>query len=90
MTPGLVIASMAGTPAAVGQLQGAFLWFAMAMGALSLLTTCVFPMVPITVSYFSNHGSGNVSRRHHVPNRCPSVRASSLGLAALGFQQDAT
>ena len=37
---------------------GSFLWFAMAMGALSLLTPCVFPMVPITVSYFSNHGSG--------------------------------
>ena len=37
---------------------GAYLWFAMGMGALSLLTPCVFPMVPITVSYFSNHGSG--------------------------------
>ncbi len=36
-----------------------FLWFAMAMGALSLLTPCVFPMVPITVSYFSNHGFGS-------------------------------
>ncbi|MGH9522676.1 MAG: protein-disulfide reductase DsbD family protein [Terriglobales bacterium] len=35
-----------------------FLWLAIAMGALSLLTPCVFPMVPITVSYFSNHGSG--------------------------------
>src|ERR1051325_750531 len=34
-----------------------FLWFAMAMGGLSLLTPCVFPMVPITVSYFSQHGS---------------------------------
>ncbi len=29
------------------------------MGALSLLTPCVFPMMPITVSYFSNHGSGS-------------------------------
>ncbi len=38
---------------------GSFLWLAMAMGALSLLTPCVFPMVPITVSYFSNHGSGS-------------------------------
>ena len=36
-----------------------FIWFAMGMGALSLLTPCVFPMVPITVSYFSSHGSGN-------------------------------
>ena len=34
-----------------------FLWLALGMGALSLLTPCVFPMVPITVSYFSNHGA---------------------------------
>ena len=27
------------------------------MGALSLLTPCVFPMIPITVSYFTKHGS---------------------------------
>jgi len=32
---------------------GAYLWLAAAMGALSLLTPCVFPMVPITVSYFT-------------------------------------
>jgi thiol:disulfide interchange protein len=30
-----------------------FLWLAMTMGALSLLTPCVFPMVPITVSFFT-------------------------------------
>jgi len=29
----------------------------MGMGALSLLTPCVFPMIPITVSYFANHSS---------------------------------
>jgi len=29
------------------------------MGALSLLTPCVFPMIPITVSYFTSHASGN-------------------------------
>jgi thiol:disulfide interchange protein DsbD len=34
---------------------GAFVWLAMGMGALSLLTPCVFPMIPITVSYFANH-----------------------------------
>jgi thiol:disulfide interchange protein len=32
-----------------------FLWLAFGMGALSLLTPCVFPMIPITVSYFANH-----------------------------------
>lgn len=32
-----------------------FAWFAFGMGLLSLLTPCVFPMIPITVSYFSKH-----------------------------------
>lgn len=36
-----------------------FIWLAMGVGAVSLLTPCVFPMVPITVSYFTNHAAGN-------------------------------
>ena len=36
-----------------------FIWLAMTVGALSLLTPCVFPMIPITVSYFTNHSAGN-------------------------------
>jgi thiol:disulfide interchange protein DsbD len=32
-----------------------FLWLAVVMGALSLLTPCVFPMIPITISYFTHH-----------------------------------
>ena len=31
----------------------AYLWFAMLFGGLALLTPCVFPMIPITVSYFT-------------------------------------
>ena len=34
-----------------------FIWLAITLGALSLLTPCVFPMIPITVSYFTNHAS---------------------------------
>jgi thiol:disulfide interchange protein/signal transduction histidine kinase len=34
-----------------------FLWLAILMGVLSLLTPCVFPMVPITVAYFGARGS---------------------------------
>ena len=34
-----------------------FLWLAVSLGALSLLTPCVFPMIPITVSYFTNHAA---------------------------------
>jgi thiol:disulfide interchange protein DsbD len=33
---------------------GAYIGLAALMGALSLITPCVFPMVPITVSYFTN------------------------------------
>ncbi|MDR3763877.1 MAG: cytochrome c biogenesis protein CcdA [Acidobacteriota bacterium] len=40
---------------APGQTLGSFVWLAVVMGALSLLTPCVFPMIPITVSYFTNH-----------------------------------
>lgn len=36
-----------------------FLWLAVVTGAISLLTPCVFPMIPITVSYFTNHSAGN-------------------------------
>ncbi len=35
-----------------------FLWLAATMGALSLLTPCVFPMVPITISFFSRSDRG--------------------------------
>jgi thiol:disulfide interchange protein DsbD len=36
-----------------------FIWLAVTVGALSLLTPCVFPMIPITVSYFTNHSAGS-------------------------------
>jgi thiol:disulfide interchange protein len=39
-----------------------FLWLAVSLGALSLLTPCVFPMIPITVSYFTNHASFSRSK----------------------------
>src|SRR5688572_10210499 len=39
-----------------------FLWLAITLGALSLLTPCVFPMIPITVSYFANHSAGSRTR----------------------------
>lgn len=38
-----------------------FIWLAMTFGALSLLTPCVFPMIPITVSYFTKHGSDSTA-----------------------------
>ncbi|MEP7075642.1 MAG: cytochrome c biogenesis protein CcdA [Acidobacteriota bacterium] len=46
-----------------------FLWLAITLGALSLLTPCVFPMIPITVSYFTNHAGGS---------RAKSIRLASI------------
>lgn len=37
----------------------AFIWLAISFGAISLLTPCVFPMIPITVSYFLKHSGGD-------------------------------
>ncbi len=33
-----------------------FMWIALLAGFAALLTPCVFPMIPLTVSYFSNQG----------------------------------
>ncbi|NUQ81287.1 MAG: thioredoxin family protein [Bacteroidetes bacterium] len=51
------------TPVLAGtQVQGLSLWafllLAMSVGALTLLTPCVFPMIPITVSYFTKRQEG--------------------------------
>lgn len=39
-----------------------FLWFAMGAGASALLTPCVFPMIPITVSFFTKRAEKKRSR----------------------------
>ena len=46
-------------------MTGAFLYVAASAGLLSLLTPCVFPMVPLTVSYFSagTRDRGDIMRR---------------------------
>jgi len=36
-----------------------FFWLAASTGLLSLLTPCVFPMVPVTIAYFSTPEHGN-------------------------------
>lgn len=52
-----VTSSPSPTKPSRGQPLGSFILLAAGMGALSLLTPCVFPMIPITVSYFTNHAS---------------------------------
>ena len=60
--PAFITPSIAGTSSPATPLGGTtqslplFLWLAAVMGALSLLTPCVFPMIPITVSYFTRTG----------------------------------
>jgi len=39
---------------------GHYLWLAASAGAVSLLTPCVFPMIPITVSYFTNQAANGI------------------------------
>lgn len=38
-------------------MSGGFIWLAVSAGLLSLLTPCVFPMVPITIAYFSGESA---------------------------------
>jgi thiol:disulfide interchange protein DsbD len=39
-----------------------FLWFAMLAGAAALLTPCVFPMIPITVSFFTKRAENSKAK----------------------------
>ncbi len=60
----------------------AYIWFAMAMGGLALLTPCVFPMIPITVSYFTKR---EVSRRRAVGEAALYSLGIILTFTLLGF-----
>jgi thiol:disulfide interchange protein len=45
--------------------MGSFLWLAAVTGALSLLTPCVFPMIPVTITWFNqvaDHAHSRVIR----------------------------
>ncbi|HYF49646.1 MAG TPA: cytochrome c biogenesis protein CcdA, partial [Planctomycetota bacterium] len=55
----------------------AYFWLSLASGAVALLTPCVFPMVPITVSFFTKRKQGSRAR---------SIRDAtifSLGIVAM-------
>ena len=60
-----------------------FILGAMLAGALSLLTPCVFPMIPITVSYFTNHAAGN--RQHALRDAVIYALGIILTFTALGM-----
>jgi thiol:disulfide interchange protein len=60
-----------------------YLSLAVVMGALSLLTPCVFPMIPITVSYFTNRAGR--SRRDAVIQALVYGLGIVLTFTAVGF-----
>jgi len=65
-----------------------FIWLAASAGALSLLTPCVFPMVPITVSYFTSRAATDrrTSIRHALVFGLGIIASfTALGLALAVF-----
>ena len=60
----------------------AYIWFSMAMGGLALLTPCVFPMIPITVSYFTKR---EVGRKQAVAEAAMYAAGIVLTFTLIGF-----
>jgi thiol:disulfide interchange protein len=60
-----------------------YLWLSMGAGALSLLTPCVFPMIPITVSFFTKRKQ--VSRARSIRDAFLYAVGIILTFVALGF-----
>lgn len=64
--------------------MSSFLWLAAVTGALSLLTPCVFPMIPVTATYFSqlsHRGRGWVLRNALLFAGGIVITFTGLGLA---------
>ena len=80
--PGARVPDMAAASAGANTLLG-YLSLAVVMGALSLLTPCVFPMVPITVSYFTKRAGR--SRRDAVIQALVYGLGIVLTFTAVGF-----
>jgi thiol:disulfide interchange protein len=77
--------SAKGTNAEVQQARTAgflpFLWLAMSMGLISLATPCVFPMIPITVSFFTKYAeTGKGSGITHALIYCLGIIFTFTGL----------
>lgn len=70
-------------PALTGGISSSFIWLAATAGAISLLTPCVFPMVPITVSYFTQHSG--TDRSHSLRNALIFALGIIATFTALGL-----
>jgi thiol:disulfide interchange protein DsbD len=62
-----------------------FIWFAMSAGALALLTPCVFPMVPITVSFFTKRAEKEHAKGRAFRDSSVYALGIILTFTALGF-----
>ncbi|MGB9701400.1 MAG: cytochrome c biogenesis protein CcdA [Candidatus Kapaibacteriota bacterium] len=62
-----------------------FIWFAMSAGALALLTPCVFPMVPITVSFFTKRAEKEKAKGKAFRDSSIYALGIILTFTALGF-----
>lgn len=62
-----------------------FIWFAMTAGALALLTPCVFPMVPITVSFFTKRAEKEGAKGKAFRDSSVYAFGIILTFTALGF-----
>ncbi len=60
-----------------------FLGFCFTMGLLALLTPCVFPMVPITVSFFAKKGEGGKSNLSGAVAYCLGIMLTFTGVGLL-------
>ena len=60
-----------------------FLIFCFSMGLLALLTPCVFPMVPITVSFFAKKGEEGKSNISGALAYCLGIMGTFTGLGLL-------
>ena len=72
-----------GAAAAIPLSLFAYLGFSMTWGALALLTPCVFPMIPITVSYFTKREA--VSRKRALSDAALYSLGIVLTFTLLGF-----
>ena len=64
-------------------MTGSFLWLAAVTGALSLLTPCVFPMIPVTIAFF--HSREGQTRSHALSHALLFAAGIVVTFTALGL-----
>jgi len=62
-----------------------FILFSLGMGFLALLTPCVFPMIPITISFFTKLGEQAQSKKENSSMKSTLTPLSAATIYALGI-----